>query len=174
MAPQRAQFAPLNRPSVDALLYSKPSGDGYEAGDVAVSGGLHHLRPNEVAYVMVGGLGGMMYMTLRGRSVARASAQLATNNVHEVFREHAGIWKWGTAASSSHSDTAMHPSYQRVIGLGPAALPLILHDLEETGDPWYWALEAISGENPIPESHYGQIDLMTEDWLNWGRRRHLI
>jgi hypothetical protein len=62
---------------------------------------------------------------------------------------------------------AMHPSYQRIIGLGPAALPLIFNELAREPDHWFWALKAITGEDPVPPSARGKLRKMTELWLQW-------
>jgi hypothetical protein len=90
------------------------------------------------------------------------------------FDRLANEWKIATAFSSSLSAAATHPSYQRIIGLGPDAISLVLNDLEMTGAPWFWALRALTGEDPVPAAHSGQLDKMREDWLDWGRRRHRI
>lgn len=80
----------------------------------------------------------------------------------------AAQWKRETAHLSLVSKKAMHPAYQAIIGLGPWALPFILKKLREAPDHWFWALEAITGQNPVPEEHFGNIPAMTEDWLAWG------
>ena len=43
-------------------------------------------------------------------------------------------------------------SYQKIIGMGPAVVPLILSELQKEPDHWFWALEAITDENPVSES----------------------
>ena len=63
---------------------------------------------------------------------------------------------------------AMHPTYQQIIGMGEPALPLIFQDLRREPDHWFWALGAITGENPVPDAHAGDLDAMTHDWLSWG------
>jgi hypothetical protein len=64
----------------------------------------------------------------------------------------------------------LHPAYQKIIGLGEAAIPLILQDLSANGpDDWFWALTAITDENPIKKEMAGNMAAMTEAWLQWGR-----
>lgn len=87
------------------------------------------------------------------------------------FRILAERWHEETQFASSISAVFLHPAYQEIIGLGPAALPLILDDLAKTRADWFWALRAISGENPVPPEERGQIGTMTERWLDWGHRR---
>lgn len=83
-------------------------------------------------------------------------------------------WKRDTEYQSSPTRIAMHPGYQRVIGMGRDALPFILEDLNATHAPWFWALEAITGEDPVPAEDRGYVDRMTRAWLRWGTLRNLV
>lgn len=83
-------------------------------------------------------------------------------------------WKEATEFESSVTRIAMHPSYQRIIGMGPIALPLILRDLELTQDAWFWALRAITGEDPVRPDERGVIHLMTVAWLKWAVRKNIL
>lgn len=78
-------------------------------------------------------------------------------------------WEIETGMLSSITEIAMHPSYQQIIGIGPVAIPLILKEMSERPNYWFWALKAITGEDPIDPQSRGNIAAMTEDWLNWGR-----
>lgn len=94
--------------------------------------------------------------------------------LEEEFRRLAREWKRDTEFQLSPTRVAMHPAYQRIIGMGPDALPLILRDLAAQPAPWFWALHAISGEEPVPPSARGNVDLMADAWLRWGERRGLL
>src|SRR5580693_5487579 len=48
--------------------------------------------------------------------------------VETEFNRLATEWKSGRHASSSVTANAMHPAYQRIIGLGKPVLPLILRE----------------------------------------------
>jgi hypothetical protein len=86
------------------------------------------------------------------------------------FNRLAKSWKSETELVSKVSRKLMHPAYQRIIGMGEPAIPLILKDLAENGpDDWFWALTAITDENPINEEIAGNMFAMTEAWLQWGR-----
>ena len=63
----------------------------------------------------------------------------------------------------------LHPAYQRIIGMGPAVLPLVFRELRQAPDHWFWALACITGENPVPQEHAGALKAMTRDWLNWAK-----
>lgn len=90
------------------------------------------------------------------------------------FRHLTHWWKRDTEYQSSPTRIAMHPGYQRIIGMGREALPFILKDLEATGAPWFWALQAITGEDPVPDEDRGYVDRMTRAWLRWGMRKNLV
>jgi hypothetical protein len=76
--------------------------------------------------------------------------------------------------AASTTDMSMRPSYPRIIGLGPSALPLILESLEEQPQHWFWALQAVTGENPVTPEHVGLMAEMTGDWLKWARSSGVI
>lgn len=107
-------------------------------------------------------------------AVAIPDTRIANQALVAEFEEHAAKWKWDTAASSSLVDIAAHPSYLRIIGLGPSVIPLVLRDLKATGDPWFCALRALTGQNPVAEKHRGNFKKMAKDWLVWGSRHGLI
>jgi hypothetical protein len=48
------------------------------------------------------------------------------------------------------------------------AVPLILKELQARPDHWFTALRAITGENPVPDEHRGDLRAMADDWLRWG------
>jgi len=92
-------------------------------------------------------------------------------NVEALFLTLAHRWKEERGPSSSTTEIAMCPSYQRIIGLGPAAIPLILRELEREPDHWFWALKAITGEDPVPADSRGKVREMARLWVEWGRQQ---
>src|SRR5260370_26385465 len=80
-------------------------------------------------------------------------------------------WKEERGPSSSTTELAMCPSYQRIIGLGPAVVPLLLRSLERAPDHWFWALKAITRADPVPPPHRGQVRDRAQDWLACGRQQ---
>lgn len=68
----------------------------------------------------------------------------------------------------------MHPAYQEIVGMGAEALPLILHDLQENSGQWYWALKAISGEDPVRPRDRGNVRSMKAAWLDWGMAKGFL
>lgn len=58
------------------------------------------------------------------------------------------VWEAETVFESVVTRKAMHPAYQRIIGLGPPAVPMILKRLAEEPAQRFWALTAITGKDP--------------------------
>jgi hypothetical protein len=79
-------------------------------------------------------------------------------------------WREETAYQSSSTAITGHPAYLEVIAVGPAALPFLFRDLEQTGDGHLSkALTAITGAHPIPAEERGQIRKIAETWLRWAK-----
>ena len=90
------------------------------------------------------------------------------------FNNLAKKWKSETAHHSMMSNIVLHRSYQEIIGLGRDVLPLILKKLSIEPNHWFWALRAISGEDPVPACDVGKFNAMRDAWLKWGRDQDLI
>jgi hypothetical protein len=92
-------------------------------------------------------------------------------DVRERFRQLAAQWKEEALYLSNSVKMAMLKPYQRIIGMGPAVVPLILLELQREPDHWFWALEAITQEDPVPPEARGKIDAMAEAWIAWGKQQ---
>lgn len=95
-------------------------------------------------------------------------------DVRERFRRLASEWKEQSRYLSNTAQMAMLRPYQRIICLGQPAVPLLLDELRREPDHWFWALEAITEENPVPPEAAGSVPRMAQAWLDWGRRRGLL
>lgn len=89
-----------------------------------------------------------------------------------LFQQLADQWRKETAHLSLAIKKVMHPAYQRIIGLGPDAVPLILRELQRKPGHWFWALKAITGEDPAKPND--TISQATQAWLQWGQERRYI
>ncbi|MBI4767912.1 MAG: hypothetical protein HY787_25515 [Deltaproteobacteria bacterium] len=78
-------------------------------------------------------------------------------------------WLRDTEFLSSIHEIILHPAYLQIIGMGPVAVPLIINELQTNPDYWFWALSAITGANPVTPNKLGNIEAMTESWLEWWR-----
>ena len=79
-------------------------------------------------------------------------------------------WKGGRGATSSITAMSMHPAYQKILGMGPDAVPFLLAQLRSEGnepDQWFWALKTITGANPVRTQDQGNYKAMAEAWLAW-------
>lgn len=92
-----------------------------------------------------------------------------TTEIETTFLELAEQWRQETGMLSVTSKISMHPAYQRIIGMGQPVIPLILRELEREPDHWFWALTAITGENPIKPEQRGRLNEMAQAWIEWGR-----
>jgi hypothetical protein len=91
--------------------------------------------------------------------------------LQRTFSALADEWRRETAPLSSVTSLVLHPAYQRIIGMGRAALPLILAELSRQPDHWFWALRAITGENPVTEEDAGDLRRMRDAWLRLAGQR---
>lgn len=96
------------------------------------------------------------------------------NDVRERFQRLTAQWRERSRYLSNTAQIAMLPPYQRIIGMGLPVVPLILEELQREPDQWFWALESITEENPVPPEVAGKVGLMAESWLEWGRRKGFI
>ncbi|MFZ4378068.1 MAG: hypothetical protein ACOYN9_17060 [Saprospiraceae bacterium] len=86
------------------------------------------------------------------------------------FDLYSGIWKTETMFSSNISEITNNSAYRSIIGLGKDIIPFIIEDLKQSENHWFYALELLTGENPIKSEHRGIINLMKSDWLNWAKK----
>lgn len=108
------------------------------------------------------------------RAVHRVAEGDSLKDLAARFRELTNEWKRRSRHMSSPVQIAMLPEYQQIIGMGPSVLPLMLRDLRETGDHWFWALRAIVGSNPFGQAESGNIEEMRDAWIRWGEQRGLL
>ena len=111
-----------------------------------------------------------------------SSAGFATNKVksmallenskpiQERFRELRDDWKSKTRHLSNTAQISLVFPYQMIIGMGPQVVPLILAELEKETDHWFWALEAITGENPVAEQEAGDVEASARAWIRWASK----
>jgi hypothetical protein len=94
--------------------------------------------------------------------------------VSERFRRLAAEWKEQSRFLSNSAQMAMLRPYQQIIGMGPAVVPLILDELRREPDQWFWALESITEQNPVPPEAMGKVRLMAQAWVTWGEQRGML
>ncbi len=100
---------------------------------------------------------------------AHAVAAISRQTAESKFLCLAEIWRHDTRYISSVNQICMHSAYQEIIGMGKSALPLIFNELREDPYYWFWALKAITGEDPVRPEDRGKMNKMAESWLKWAR-----
>lgn len=91
--------------------------------------------------------------------------------VRDKFLGLAEQWRSETGHSSKMLHKFMNRNYQQIIGMSDDVIPVLLDELQTNPDHWFWALEMITGENPIKQEHAGYLDLMSNDWIEWGKEK---
>ena len=86
------------------------------------------------------------------------------------FRRLAREWKEGTAHLSNLRKIVRHPAYQAIVNMGAPVISYLLAGLKNEPD-WAWALQAITGEDPVPAGDYGGLEVIVQAWSEWGRER---
>ncbi len=116
-------------------------------------------------------------VTFLSARLARANGAMDgrdNDRLDQEFLRLAQHWRAETDLLSSLTEMAAHPAYQRIIGMGRLALPMIFRELTAEPDHWFWALKAITGCDPVPPSHRGNLEMMAADWLAWGKSRGYV
>jgi hypothetical protein len=91
---------------------------------------------------------------------------MTPEQIKERFDRDAAQWKQETLYASTLFDmTQTNPSYQRIIGLGPAAVPLIIDRLRQEPDHWFWALNAIVGDDKAKGAQ--TMPEAAQRWIEW-------
>ena len=138
------------------------------------------IRPSELCFsdlreepctpiIVIGGETGEYQIAMTIRNNVLIPDELKFCVLRDAWHTERGI-------TSSPSEMAACPAYQKIIGMGIQALPLIFKQLRFEGDDpdhWFIALKTITCENPIPEDAYGNMVKMAEAWLSWAEERNV-
>ena len=86
------------------------------------------------------------------------ASQIATDTIvaafardtlaEQKFKSLTRQWHDECLLSSSITEICTNLAYQQIIGMGAEALPFIFRELRREPDHWFWALQAITCENP--------------------------
>lgn len=110
-------------------------------------------------------------------SVGHASVRVPRVDPHveREFRSLAETWYLDTLVLSSYFEKILHPSYQRILTLGDGAITLILRELQDMPNDWFWALRILAhGADPVKPEQSGDLEAMAEAWLEWGKAEGYI
>lgn len=108
------------------------------------------------------------------RTLEIAKAAQAAAEVEHKFRVLAEQWYIETMLLSSYIEKILHPAYQKILTLNEAAIPLILRELQDEPNDWFWALRIITDDDPVRPEDAGDMTAMADAWLKWGRSKGYI
>jgi hypothetical protein len=102
----------------------------------------------------------------------------ADDDLAKRFHKEAEKWARETEHLSSPAQMMAHPSYQAILGMAAEdkreVIRLMIQDLKQNRNEWFWALSYLTQENPIKHSDAGKMDKMVSAWVNWGLEHNLI
>jgi hypothetical protein len=107
-------------------------------------------------------------------SVSSTTTGFSEAEIRARFQELAAKWKEQARYMSNTAQMALLKPYQQIIGMGMPAVPLILEELQREPQQWFWALEAITRQNPVPPEAAGRVRLMAQAWIEWGKQHGFI
>jgi hypothetical protein len=97
-------------------------------------------------------------------------SRLISGEMESDFNGLVQQWERERPHGSDVLEMVMQPSYQRIIGMGPDVVPLLLRELERKPGHWFWALYAITGADPVPSESQGNLKEMAASWIEWGKK----
>lgn len=100
--------------------------------------------------------------------------ELYKDSINRKFTELKSIWENETMWFSDVSEITNNSAYREIIDLGEDVLPFIFEDLDTNNNHWFYALNSITGSDPISTNHKGIFPQMKNDWLNWASENHYI
>jgi hypothetical protein len=86
------------------------------------------------------------------------------------FKHLAEEWLRETAFHSSLNKKVLHPAYQRIIGMGPVVIPMILQEMKVKPGHWFWALDALT-QGASPADGCENLLDATNAWIKWGESK---
>jgi hypothetical protein len=92
----------------------------------------------------------------------------------ERYRTLAEEWRRETGMESRVAQKVKHPAFLAIVAMGEPAIPLILEDLQHRPSHLFWAIQRITGENPVDRVVAGNVRAMIDLWIDWGKERGFV
>ena len=83
-------------------------------------------------------------------------------------------WKEETLFVSSGTVLISNSAYKEIINIGYTAIPWIIREMRKNNDHWFYALEKITGVNPIKKKNLGIVENMKQDWIDWASNKDYV
>lgn len=109
----------------------------------------------------------------RSITVVPATAASDDEQVKANFQALSDVLKATPNVLGTMDDVFTSEPYRRVVAMGRPVVPLILEDLSADPDEaysWFPALTEITGIDPVSPEHAGEIGVMANAWIAWGRQ----
>lgn len=100
--------------------------------------------------------------------------QRGQDRLESEIRESMETWVNDTLKFSSVQQMVSHPAYLHIISKGHRALPILFRELKREPNFWFTALQAITGENPVPDSLRGDVIAMQKCWIEWAEAEDYV
>jgi hypothetical protein len=111
-------------------------------------------------------------VVLPGDAYKAVALRLKTDQLRVEFEALSKKWHRDTVHLSLVSKKVGHPAYLRIVGMGEAAIPLLLEALRDRPTHWFAALRATANTDPSPiDANPSQA---RDAWLSWGRSQGYI
>jgi hypothetical protein len=94
----------------------------------------------------------------------------AIENVNRL----AAQWEKERPRGADAHESIDTPAYAAIIKMRYRAIRPLLLILRRKPDHWFYALNQITGHNPVPPQSEGRLNEMADAWINWGRERGYI
>lgn len=101
--------------------------------------------------------------------VSKDISRSATAAIEPAFHSLVAEWRATRGQHSRLDKLVLNSAYQRIIGLGKPAIPLLIKEMAERPSHWDWALKAITGEDPVPKDAWGDLAKIASAWVRWGK-----
>lgn len=87
------------------------------------------------------------------------------------FYELVKQWRRETIATASPTKKIMNPNYLKILRLRCDVVPLIIRELAQRPDDWFFLLEILTEHDPVKPEDKSDLKRVTQAWLDWGQRR---
>jgi hypothetical protein len=105
------------------------------------------------------------------KAIIYAPEDIRSETIDNIFVDYYDKWYNETKYFSSPK-MFENQNYKNIISLGISVVPSIIKKLKETPAHLFEALVEITGQDPVPEDHWGDIEQMALDWIKWWEEKH--
>jgi hypothetical protein len=107
------------------------------------------------------------------KAISLLANSSVNDSVEAIFREYYDKWYNETKYLSSPK-MFENKNYRNIISLGNSVVPSIIKKLKEEPAHLFDALIEITCQDPVPESHWGDIEQMALDWIKWWEEKNIV